>query len=78
MYNNQYDNMEPVNVLSRILDLVQTWNIESPFTKSINRVVQNQILNNHSYTNPWMINEPLSHSRNSQAQMHSLNRRAPS
>ena len=74
MYNNQNDNMEPVNVLSRILDLVQTWNIESPFTKSINRVMQNQILNNHSYTNPWMINEPLSHSRNSQTKTHSLNR----
>ena len=66
-------NMEPVKVLSRVLDLVETWNIESPFTKSINRVMQNQIWNNYSHTNPWMINQPMADNINSQTQMHNLN-----
>ena len=47
--------MEPVEVLSRVLDLVETWNIESPFTKSLNRVMQNQFWSDYSQTTPKVV-----------------------
>ena len=45
-------NMEPVKVLSRVLDLVETWNIDSPFTKSINRVMKSQFWSDYLQTTP--------------------------
>ena len=39
-----YSAMEPSNVLSRVLDLVATWNKDSPYTKTINLAMQNPII----------------------------------
>ena len=49
--------MEPVEVLSRVLDLVETWNIESPFTKSLNRVMQNKFWSDYSQTKPKAVSK---------------------
>ena len=40
---------EHTNVLSRILDLVETWNCDSPYSKSIKRVMQREIGSQYTY-----------------------------
>ena len=42
------DIMEPCNVLARVLDLVDTWQKDSPFTKSLNRVMSDSLFKSSS------------------------------
>ena len=54
-----YGDMEATNVLSRVFDLVETWDPDSPFTNSMNRGMLNQIGRDYSYAAPKPISRKI-------------------
>ena len=54
--------MEPCNILYRILDLIQTWREDSPYTRSINLIMQDPMMKviHSSWNNQEILSNDIS------------------